>query len=233
MNGTAWRYADVMYVADQDILILITVAGIILVFTSLLGITGALLNSRPILAVYALLLWPAFMSMLAVGYASYKRSTFALDHKLNFGWSQYYTSFGRVLIQNSLQCCGYNNALHEAAFSSRCYPRSPLPGCKGVFYRFEKENLGAIWAATFSTVPLHLINIMVSLLCSNHVTKTFGKGITPKQYRLSGADVKADAEKIAKRMKLPVQPEISRASSTGVFREDREINLVGCRHGLL
>lgn len=219
----AWGHADVMYVADQDILILITLAAIILVFTSLLGITGALLNSRPILAIYNLLLWPAFMSMLAVGYTSYKRSNLSLDHKLNFAWSQYYTSFGRLLIQNSLQCCGYNNALHEATFSSRCYPRSPLPGCKEIFYRFEKENLSTVWAATFGVVPLHLINIVVALLCSNHVTKTFGKGITPKQYRLSGADVKADADRISKRMNLPLRPEICRASSSGIFREDRTL----------
>lgn len=81
-----------------------------------------------------------------------------------------------------------------------------------------------VWSAAFSIVPLHLINILVSLLCSNHVTQTFGKGLTPKQYRLTGADVRADAEKIAlelERMKVRRvrRPVVLRASTT--LREDR------------
>lgn len=88
LDSTAWNHADVMYVADNDILILIAMAASILMFTALLGLTGTLLNSRPILATYTLLLWPALISMLAVGYTSYKRYAFSLDHKLNFSWSQ-------------------------------------------------------------------------------------------------------------------------------------------------
>ncbi|KAJ3835205.1 Tetraspanin family-domain-containing protein [Lentinula raphanica] len=201
-----WTHADVMYVADNDILILITLASSILLFTALLGITGTLLNSRPILATYTLLLWPALISMLAVGYTSYKRYAFSLDRKLNFSWSQYYTPLGRLMIQSSLRCCGYYDPLHEATMSSKCYPRTPLPGCKGKLYRFERENLTVIWSTTFSLVSLHLINIFVALLCSNHVTHTFGKGITPKQYRLSQQDLQADAEKLR----------------STAFREDRE-----------
>lgn len=189
-----------MYVADYDVLVLISWAGSLLLFNSLVGWTGTLLNSRPLLAVYALLLWPSFMSILAVGYTSYRRATFSLDRKLNFSWSQYYTSFGRLLIQNSLQCCGYYSPVHEATFSNRCYPRTPLPGCKGVLFRFEQANLGMIWSAVFSIVPLHLINIVASLLCANHVTRTFGKGLTPKQYRLTAADVTTDAQSIAEEL---------------------------------
>ena len=220
----AWDYADVMYVADYDILVLMTLSAWIIIFTSLVGWTGTFLNSRPILATYALLLWPALVSILAVGYTSYRRASLSLDLKLNFSWSQYYTPFGRLLIQNSLGCCGYYTPLHEATLSNRCYPRTPLPGCKGPLFRFEQENLGMVWSAAFSIVPLHLINILVSLLCSNHVTQTFGKGLTPKQYRLTGADVRADAEKIAlelERMKVRRvrRPVVLRASTT--LREDR------------
>ncbi|KAJ7465081.1 hypothetical protein FB451DRAFT_1561494 [Mycena latifolia] len=41
-----WDQADVMYVADNDILILITLASSILVFTALVGFSGMFLNSR-------------------------------------------------------------------------------------------------------------------------------------------------------------------------------------------
>ena len=216
-----------MYVADNDILILITLAASIMVFTALVGISGVFLNSRPIIATYTLLLWPAFVSIAAVGYISYKRATFSLDHKLNLSWSQYYTPLGRLLIQNSLRCCGFYSPLHEAMSSKRCYPRTPLPGCKGKLYRFEQENLAMIWSTSFLLVGLHVINTVIALLCANHMTRTFGKGVTPKQYRLSSRDVRADADKILKGINRSgvtavARPELSRASSSELFRNDRE-----------
>jgi hypothetical protein len=54
-------------------------------------------------------------------------------------------------------------------------------------------------------------------LCANHITERFGMGIMPKKYRLNGGDVQTDAERIMK----VVRPEVSRANSSGVFREDR------------
>ncbi|KAJ6554904.1 tetraspanin Tsp2 family [Mycena vulgaris] len=219
-----WDQADVMYVADNDILILMTLAGSILVFTALVGLSGVFLNSRPILAVYTLLLWPAFASVVAIGYVAYKRATFSLDHKLNLSWSQYYTPLGRLLIQDSLRCCGFYSALHEATQSARCYPRTSLPGCKGKLYRFERANLALIWSTVFSLVPLHLLNVFVALLCANHVTETFGKGITPKRYRLTSSDVQADAEKIMRGVlgldgRPSDRPLFLRASSSG---EDKD-----------
>ncbi|KZT12190.1 uncharacterized protein LAESUDRAFT_640823 [Laetiporus sulphureus 93-53] len=220
-----WERADVMYVADNDILILITLASSILLLSFLVGISGTVLNSRPILAVYALLLWPAFLSILAIGYMAYKRNTFSLDRKLNLAWSQWYTPVGRLIIQDALRCCGYYDALHEATASEQCYPRTPLPGCKGKLYRFEHENLATIWSTAFALVPMHVLNIAISLLCANHVTKSFGKGIMPKQYWLSGADVRAGAERLMSSAHPVARPSLSRPSSSGVFREDRYVSL--------
>ncbi|KIY68206.1 hypothetical protein CYLTODRAFT_351740 [Cylindrobasidium torrendii FP15055 ss-10] len=209
-----WMHADVMYVVDYDILVLISFCGCILLFTSIIGITGLILNSRPILAVYALLLWPALMSMLAIGYTSYKRHAYALDHKLSFFWSQYFTPLGRLLIQNSLHCCGFYSPLHDAVPSRRCFPRTGLPGCKSKLWRFERTQLATVWQTTFALVAVHLMNIVVSLLCANHVTETFGKGVMPRQYRLT----KADVRQLEMQMR---RPEYSRASSSLTFREDK------------
>lgn len=185
-----------MYTAENDVLILATLTGSLLIFAGLVGMTGVFLNSRLLLATYAILLWPGLISMTAVGFITYKRFTFSLDHKLDLAWSQWYTPEGRLLIQDVLRCCGWYNVLHEAIPSKQCYPRTPLPGCKSKLYRFEKENLGMIQRAAFSLVPLHILNIIVALLCANHITKRFGDGIIPKKYRLSTFDLKADAEKI-------------------------------------
>lgn len=211
-----------MAVADGDLLILITWAASMLLFTALLGITGTLLNSRPILAIYTVLLWPAFISLLSVGYVAYKRDAFSLDHKLNLSWSRHYDSLGRLRIQDSLQCCGFYSPLHAASPSKRCYLRAPLPGCKGNLYNFEHQNLSRIWRTAFALVPLHMINMVVALLCANHITKTFGKGITPKQYRLRAADVKADAEKILDSVTSFFHPNASKVSPTSFFKDEKE-----------
>lgn len=80
----------------------ITLASTLLQLTSLVGLSGTLLNSRTILSFYALLLWPSFVSILVVGYTSYKREAFALDRKLNLAWSQWYDDMGRLVIQESV-----------------------------------------------------------------------------------------------------------------------------------
>jgi hypothetical protein len=185
-----------MAVADYDILVLVTLCGASLLITAMFGIAGTLLNSRPILAVYALLLWPSMFSLLAVGYSSYRRATLSLDQKLSLSWSRFYTPFGRRVIQDSLQCCGFFSSMHEISPSKQCYLRTPLPGCRAKLFNFERENLRAVWRAAFSLAPLHLVNMVIALLCSNHITKTFGKGLTPMQYRLTPKDVKTDAERI-------------------------------------
>lgn len=235
MKCVAWDQADVMNVADNDVLILITLTASAMVFIALVGMSGVFMNSRPVLATYTLLLWPALLSLLAVGYISYKRATFSLDHKLNLSWSQYYTPLGRLLIQDSLHCCGFYSPLHEGTPSKRCYARSPLPGCKRNLYRFEHDNLGFIWSTAFALALLHLVNIVIALLCANHVTETFGKGITPKKYRLSGTDVRADAENLLRNMSrldtsCPEKstfdgPGIGRTSSSGRLRQRHDEQL--------
>ena len=208
-----------MIVADGDLLILITWAASMLLLTALLGISGTLLNSRPILAVYTVLLWPAFISLLSVGYVAYKRDTLSLDHKLNLSWSRHYNPLGRLRIQDSLHCCGFYSTLHATSPSKLCYLRAPLPGCKGNLYNFEHQNLSRIWTAVFALVPLHIVNLVVALLGANHTTNTFGKGITPKQYRLSAVDVKADAEKM---LDNATSFFASKGSQAGFFKGEKE-----------
>ena len=215
-----------MYTADSDILVYITVAASIQMFTSLVGLCGVILNSRPILAVYCLLLWPSFISLAVVGYASYKRTEFALDKKLNLGWSQWYNPHDRLAVQTSLGCCGYYNPLHQAAPSKRCFPGTTLPGCKAKLYLFEKQNLKMVWSTAFSLVPLHILVICLSLLCSNHITETFGKGIMPKKYRLGFGDVKLAAESFGygqfRNSDGPIErPKESRVGAAMIVREDR------------
>ena len=72
----------------------------------------------------------------------------------------------------------------EATQSPLCYARSNLPGCKAKYLRLERHVLEVWYAIAFALVPVHILIILASLLCSNHITYRFGKGLTPKRYRL-------------------------------------------------
>jgi hypothetical protein len=210
----------------------------------MVGITGTLLNSRPILAVYVLLLFPSFFSFVSVGYLTYKKANFSLDAKVSEAWHHWYSPSARAVLQGALGCCGWSGPLHGAAASGTCYARSPLPGCHGPLVRFERDVLSSVAGTVFSLVPLHLGNIFVGLLCANHVTHRFGKGITPARYRLTAHDILLSAGSssssavavdkpkqgvIMKQTNLPVPP-LPAPKGHSTFREDRQCVTTYHRH---
>ncbi|ORX36065.1 hypothetical protein BD324DRAFT_682202 [Kockovaella imperatae] len=175
--------SSVTMVSDPDIVIFLTLASVLCIFSFLVGLTGILLNSRPILAFYNLLLWPTFLSMAIVGYTAYKRGNLQLDRKLNQAWSRAFSDKDRLTIQNELSCCGYYTPYHDAAYSQQCYPRAQLPGCKLPWAAYEAQSLRGFSDMAFSILAFHLLNIIVALICSNHVDVTFGRGLVPPRYR--------------------------------------------------
>ncbi|OCF45877.1 tetraspanin Tsp2 [Kwoniella heveanensis CBS 569] len=176
--------SDVIRVGNRTELIISTVAGAFIVLTSLIGFAGILLNNRAFLAVFTLFLWFCLALMVTPGYMTYKQRTFNLEGKINSQWSRSLGTEGRLRIQDALRCCGYFSPYVEATVSPLCYSRSNLPGCKSRYLHLERRVLG-IWVATsFGLVPAHVIIMVAALLCSNHITYRFGKGLTPKRYRL-------------------------------------------------
>ncbi|CAA7261194.1 unnamed protein product [Cyclocybe aegerita] len=180
-----FTFSDIIRVGNRPELILSTIFACLGIFTSLVGWAGILLNNRSFLAVYTFLLWIVFIFLLVPGYMTYKRRTFNLEGKINAQWSQDLGAEGRLRIQNELQCCGYFSPFVEATVSQTCYARSILPGCKLGYLVFERGALKRWYTIAFSIVPFHLLVMVAGLLCSNHVTYRFGKGMMPKAYRLS------------------------------------------------
>ncbi|CCO26999.1 tetraspanin Tsp2 family [Rhizoctonia solani AG-1 IB] len=179
-----WTHADIVRVGNTTELILSTVAASFGLLTAVIGWSGILLNNRAFLAVYTLFLWITFGLLVAPGYVTYKKKTFNLEGKINAQWSTGIGLTGRLRIQNQLHCCGYFSPYVEATISQTCYSRSPLPGCKGEYLRLERNVLTSWYTAAFALVPLQLACMVGALLCSNHVTYRFGKGMMPKAYRL-------------------------------------------------
>ncbi|KAJ7576984.1 hypothetical protein C8J56DRAFT_799725 [Mycena floridula] len=180
-----WTHADVVRVGNRPELIVSTLASVVGIITSLFGWAGLLLNNRAFLAVYTLFTWITFAMLVIPGYITYRRLTFNLEGKINAEWSRDLGTEGRLRIQNQLGCCGYFSPFVEATISSTCYARSILPGCKLRYLQFERLVLGRWFKVAFAIVPAQLFVMISALLCSNHVTYRFGKGMMPKAYRLS------------------------------------------------
>ncbi|GHJ89449.1 hypothetical protein NliqN6_5851 [Naganishia liquefaciens] len=181
--------SDVIRVGNRTELIISTAAGALSLFTALLGFAGIILNNRAFLAVYNLLLWVCLALIVTPGYLTYKQHTFNLEGKINAQWSRSLGLSGRLRIQNQLDCCGYFSPFIEATTSNTCYARSTLPGCKSRYLKFERKVLKNWYIAAFAIVPAHLAIIVTALLCANHVTYRFGKGLMPKRYRLDAASM--------------------------------------------
>ncbi|TFK34024.1 hypothetical protein BDQ12DRAFT_614170 [Crucibulum laeve] len=180
-----WTHADIVRVGNRPELIVSTIASICGLLTSIVGWAGLLLNNRGFLAVYAFLLWITFGFMVVPGYLTYKRRTFNLEGKINAEWSRALGSEGRLRIQNQLNCCGYFSPFVEATVTQTCYARSVLPGCKLPYMDFQRMVLERWYTVAFGLVPVHLFVMISALLCSNHVTWRFGKGMMPEAYRLN------------------------------------------------
>ena len=153
--------------------------------TSLIGWAGILLNNRGFLAWYTFMTWITFAFLVSPGYLTYKHRTFNLEGKINAQWSRNLNTEDRLRIQNQLNCCGYFSPYVEATVSQTCYARSILPGCKGPYLRFEKKLLLLWYKAVFALVPVQIVIMVAGLLCSNHITHRFGKGMMPEAYRLN------------------------------------------------
>jgi hypothetical protein len=119
----------------------------------------------------------------------YKKFAFNLEGKVNKQWSSGLGGAGRLRIQNQLGCCGYFSPFVEATVSASCYARSIIPGCKKPYLDFEKTVLQRWYVIAFACVPVTVLAIVAGLLCSNHVTYRFGKGMMPKAYRLSASSM--------------------------------------------
>ena len=179
-----WQHADVIRTGNLPELILSTTAAAVGILTSLIGWAGILLNNRSFLAWYTFLTWITFGFLVVPGYMTYKHHTFNLEGKVNAQWSSFDTSH-RLRVQNQLNCCGYFSPYVEATISQTCYSRTILPGCKGPYLNFQRNLLGLWYKVVFFLVPVQIFVMASGLLCSNHITYRFGKGMMPEAYRLN------------------------------------------------
>ncbi|KAG2226349.1 hypothetical protein INT45_000517 [Circinella minor] len=209
-----YQHAVVIVVANQDILIVTFVAALLAVITSIVGLVGIRWKDRRILGIYVLLLWPCFAFLSAVGYLSYKGDVWNLRAKLGMQWRYDFSPEDQVLLQDNLHCCGFDNPHDHATYYDRCWPESLLPGCDYKFYLFEHEFLTKTYTVTFCLVPVHILIIIISLLCSNHVDHLFGSRSRPYIAYLGRFNDWRDWEQYQLKQKQLKENKISGSSSS-------------------
>ncbi|KAG6909540.1 hypothetical protein DXG01_016933 [Tephrocybe rancida] len=171
-----WHNADIIRVGNRIELIFSTLKASIGVLTSVVGLAGILLNNRSFLAIYTPMFWITFAFLVVMGYVAYRRQAFNLEGKTNAQSSRTLSADGLVLIRTQLECCGYFSPFVEATVTQTV---------QKVYVEHEHKILTRFYAAAFVLVPAHVLVMVAGLLCSNHVTYRFGKGMMPKAYRLS------------------------------------------------
>ncbi|KAJ7879308.1 hypothetical protein B0H14DRAFT_2341546 [Mycena olivaceomarginata] len=219
------EHADVIRVANRPELVFSTLAAAVAVFTSVFGWAGVMLNNRFILSFYCFFLWFSFAFLVTPGYLTYRRHNLNLEAKINFAWSESFGIDARRRIQNSLGCCGYFNPYVEASISATCYARSVLPGCKAPYLAFEEGLLKKWYITVFSLVGFHVALIGAALLCANHVTYRFGKGMMPKAYRLTADAVAVIMDNYAAQIADDYGPDIAAAFVTSHSRAASTVDL--------
>lgn len=94
--------AVVIIIADREILDMTFAASVLCVFTSCVGLAGVWRKDRRILGIYALLLWPCFALIAAVGYLSYKADTWNLRAQLGTRWRHEFTDQDHIALQDNV-----------------------------------------------------------------------------------------------------------------------------------
>ncbi|KAF6746431.1 tetraspanin Tsp2 [Ephemerocybe angulata] len=206
---TTWQHADIIRVANNPELVLSTLAASLGMLTSVIGWAGILLNNRTFLAVYTLLTWVTFAFLVTPGYITYRRYSLNLEGKINDMWANALGAMGRMRIQNQLSCCGYFSPYVEATVSQTCYARSILPGCKKGIWDYEERILRNWWKTSFALVPVHICVMLAALMCSNHVTYRFGKGMMPEAYRLNAGSMAVIMDQYANQLAEQYGPEVA------------------------
>ncbi|GJJ72951.1 hypothetical protein EMPS_05309 [Entomortierella parvispora] len=187
-KGVPWTkpYLDsgIMYIANHKLLYLMMVTAPFGIFVAVVGYLGILCQSRRVLTIYAILLWPLFALITSIGYICYRRLHVQLYQKLKFSWINEYSRDDRLVIQNALSCCGYRSLGDYPSYDLHCFPRAPLPSCESLFLQYQQDLLTNTSSAAFIMVPVQLLIMMVALLCSNHIDHLYRTAhpITPKLY---------------------------------------------------
>ncbi|KAF9345708.1 hypothetical protein BGX26_002819 [Mortierella sp. AD094] len=164
-----WDLSAVAMTIHSNIIYLSLAGSILGIVSAIIGLVGIFLENRTWLSIYTILLWPVFALYVSVGYIAFRLAHSHLRAHTKDDWIHKYTRDQRLIVQQNLKCCGFQNPSWYAEYDLRCFPMTVLPGCQHKFSIHEMKFLTSVWTISFSIVPVQLFVMTVALLCSNHV----------------------------------------------------------------
>ncbi|KAK9708710.1 hypothetical protein K7432_009488 [Basidiobolus ranarum] len=177
--------AEVVLIISRSTVILVTAVSSCGIAISTIGYFGIFFNSRKILTIYAVLLWPMMGGIASIGYVTYRYSLWDLEGKLRSSWNhEGFSVEDRRRIQANLHCCGFDSINDGSEVSSnKCragYLTTKLYGCRYKLFKLVGTYLKNTYITAFSFLIPHLFVLFSSLLFSNHITDKFGTEPAPK-----------------------------------------------------
>ncbi|ORX88824.1 hypothetical protein K493DRAFT_319169 [Basidiobolus meristosporus CBS 931.73] len=174
--------AEVVLIVTHGTIVLLTVVSSCAIAIAIMGYFGVFFNNRKILTLYCILLWPMMGGIASIGYVTYKFSRWHLASKLSSHWDTYSVEDIRHL-QANMHCCGFNTVIDRPQITNKCdlsNTAAKMVGCRFKLTNFVAYYLKTAYITAFSLLIPHLFVLFSSLLCSNHITETFGTEPAPK-----------------------------------------------------
>ena len=153
-----------------NILKLITILGLILIFTSLVGILGGYYRERrKIHILYITLVIAAFIYQISVAVIVYDQAAHA-SNWMSDTWNNSTKGY-KLYAQKKFNCCGFSHPMDHSIATSTCFPdhivNSAQP-CYGPLTRFIQTKLSHMYIALFTSLAIELLALcnVITHLCA-------------------------------------------------------------------
>lgn len=151
-------------------LLVITILGLILIFTSLVGILGGYYRERrKIHILYTTLVVAAFIYQISVAVIVYDQAAHT-SNWMSDSWNSSTKDY-KLYAQKKFNCCGFSHPMDHSIATSTCFPdhivNSAQP-CYGPLTRFIQVKLSHMYIALFTSLAIELLALcnVITHLCT-------------------------------------------------------------------
>lgn len=149
------------------ILLVISILGLILIFTSLIGILGGYCrNRRMIHVLYLIFVIIAFIYQISVAVIIFDEANH-ISNWLSDTWNNSPIEY-KLYAQKKFSCCGFNHPLDHFIVSSMCIPNqkvvdSSIQSCHRLLSQFVQSKLSWMYIALFVGLSIELLALTNSI----------------------------------------------------------------------
>ncbi|KAI7888080.1 Tetraspanin family-domain-containing protein [Mucor mucedo] len=169
MMATQAKFNDAILI-PINILKMITILGLILIFTSLVGILGGFYRERrAIHLLYTTLVLVAFIYQISIAVIVYDQAAH-IPNWLSDTWNDSSREY-KLFAQKKFSCCGFSHTLDHPVATPTCMPdhvvNSAQP-CYELLTHFIRADLSHIYIALFTGLAIELLALcnVITHLCS-------------------------------------------------------------------